>query len=87
MGSGREVCFCGLLRLLIAVRDTKREGMLVGGTNRTHVVKYDIEIGKDNFLQARFHGLSHFSQRLLNIQRCAINFMDISDLKVKQTAT
>lgn len=27
--------------------------MLVGGTNRTHVVKYEIEIGKDNFLQVR----------------------------------
>lgn len=33
------------------VRDTKREGMVVGGTNRTHKVNYDIEIGKDDFLK------------------------------------
>lgn len=41
-------------RCYIAARDRKREMFLVGGTNRTHVVKYDVEIGKDlSFLQVQ----------------------------------
>ena len=30
--------------LIGAVRDSKREGMLVGGTNKKHVVKYEVPV-------------------------------------------
>ena len=50
-----------------AVRDTRRAGMLIGGTNKTHVVKYDYDVkGEDSSLAVR--GLMALEQTDLTLQ-------------------
>ena len=34
------------LRCWFAARDTRREGQLVGGTNKKHMVKYEVDVSE-----------------------------------------